>query len=347
MSRTFTIDVEAVRGFIESHVPGYATADVEIRRHSGGHSCETWQVRCNGERWILRRPPRGDVQKGASNMAREYRIIAALADTPVPVPRAIALCEDAGVIGSPFFLMEEVDGVVLRFEFPADLPGTPDRRKALGESLVDTLVDIHAVDWKAVGLKEHGRPENFFERNLTLMREQWNAVRQRPIDAIETVGAYLVAHIPERGDATIVHGDYKLDNVMWKRECLATPAAVLDWEISTIADPLIDLGWLRGFWCDAGQSRSVVTMAPMLQEQGGFLSRDALVERYADKSGRDVRNVAWYEAFGMWKIAIILEASYKRYLEGHSDDPLFAAFEVIVPALADAALGALREARLV
>jgi len=279
-------------------------------------------------------------------MAREYRIIAALADTPVPVPRAIALCEDPAVIGSPFFLMEEVEGVVLRFEFPADFAGIPERRKTLGESLVDTLVDIHAVDWRALGLEGHGRPDGFFERNLKLMREQWNTVGQRPIEAIETVGAYLAGHIPAPGAATIVHGDYKLDNVLWKRECLATPAAVLDWEISTIADPLIDLGWLRGFWCDAGQSRSVVTMAPMLQEQGGFLSRDALVERYAANSGRDVTNVAWYEAFGMWKIAIILEASYKRHLEGHSDDPLFAAFEVIVPALADAALGALREARL-
>ncbi len=344
MSEKFSLDADNLRRFIEDNVEGHSTADIEVTRHAGGHSCETWSISCNGERWILRRPPRANVQKGASNMAREYRVISALWDTAVPVARPIALCEDPDVIGAPFFLMDEIDGVVLRYEFPEDFEDTPERRRALGERLVDTLVDIHAVDWTAVGLEKHGKPDTFISRNLKLMKDQWDNVRQRPIDDIDKVGAYLESHLPNGCAPTIVHGDYKLDNVMWRRDELATIAAVFDWEISTIADPLIDLGWLRGFWTDQGKPRGAVTMGPSLQEAGGFISRDEIVERYASRTGRDVSDLPWYEAFSMWKIAIIMEASYQRYLMGASDDQLFATLDIVVPALANAAVEALTEA---
>lgn len=343
----FSVDSGKLRSFIEHEVPGFSTCALRVKRHPGGHSCETWSLVANGERWILRRPPRANVQKGASNMAREYRVISALRDTPVPVPRTIALCEDPGVIGSPFFIMEEIDGVVLRHEFPKGFEDSPERRLALGRQLVDTLADIHAVDWQAVGLEKHGRPDSFLKRNLELMQQQWEAVRQRPIEAIETVATYLRSHMPETTSPAIVHGDYKLDNVMWDRGELARLSAVLDWEISTIADPLVDIGWLRGFWCDEGDTRGFMTMGDVLPRSGGFISRDEVVARWAERSGRDVEHVAWYEAFGMWKIAIIMEASYARYLSGNSDDAMFATLDVVVPALAEAGLDALREGGLV
>ena len=347
MATKFDLDPERLRAFVEAEVAGFSTCELEVTRHPGGHSCETWSVVANGERWILRRPPRAGVQKGASNMAREHRVMTALRDTDVPVPRTIALCEDPEVIGAPFFLMEEVEGVVLRHEFPAGYDDSPERRRALGEKLVDVLADIHAVDWKVVGLERHGRPEDFLERNMKLMRDQWERVRTRPIEAIETVGAYLGSHIPRTAEPAIVHGDYKLDNVMWRRGELATMAAVFDWEISTIADPLVDVGWLRGFWCDEGDTRGFMTMGDALPRTGGFISRDGMGERWAGITGRDVSSVPWFEAFGMWKIAIIMEASYGRYQSGGSDDPMFATLEVVVPALGEAGLDALREAGLV
>ncbi len=348
MATDFSLDNIKLRSFIEQEIAGFSTCDLEVERHPGGHSCETWSLRANGQRWILRRPPRANVQKGASNMAREHRVISALYDTPVPVPRTIALCEDADIIGSPFFIMEEIDGVVLRHEFPEGYDDSPERRMALGRQLVDTLADLHAVDWKAVGLEKHGRPESFLERNLKLMRQQWEAVRQRPIEAIETVGAYLESHPPATAEPGIVHGDYKLDNVMWGRDGLADLNAVIDWEISTIADPLVDVGWLRGFWCDAGDTRGFMTMGDALPRQGGFISRDEIVSRWAERSGgRDVTDVPWYEAFGMWKIAIIMEASFMRHLSGNSDDEMFATLDLVVPALAEAALDALGEGGLI
>lgn len=344
MTAEFGLDVESLRAFIEREVAGFSTTSLEVSRHAGGHSCETWSLKANDERWILRRPPRANVQRGASNMAREHRVMSALWDSPVAVPRMLALCEDPDVIGAPFLIMEEVDGVVLRHAFPDDFEDNPARRQALGEALVDTLVDLHCVDWEAVGLADHGRPEGFLDRNMKLMHAQWQKVRQRSIPAIETVGTYLESHVPQDQGITIVHGDYKLDNVMWRRDSLASIAAVVDWEISTIGPPLIDVGWLRGFWCDEGDSRGFMAMGEAIPRSGGFISRDDIVQRWAEKSGKDVNEIAWFEAFGMWKIAIIMEASYTRFLSGNSDDPMFATLDIVVPALAEAAADALREA---
>ncbi len=347
MSSKFSIDVEALRAFIRREVKGFASTELEITRHPGGHSCETWNIRADGHRWILRRPPRAGVQKGASNMGREYRVMSALGGSDVPVPKTIVLCEDPSIIGAPFFIMEEVTGAVIRNEFPENFPSSPERRRAIGKSLVDVLVKIHSVDYRAAGLERHGRPEGFLERNLDLMRRQWDRVKQRPIDDIESVGAYLTANIPRpSGPPSLLHGDYKLDNVMWNLDRNASINAVLDWEVSTIADPLVDLGWLRGFWQEKGRPRPYVAMGQAVQDEGDFLSRDEIVERYAAACGRDVDKLPWFEAFAMWKIAIIMEASYARYLSGNSDDPMFAMLKVVVPGLASAAVEALAEAGL-
>ena len=339
----FEIDKERLTAFLLGRFPDLDAKSVELQRHPGGHSCETWRLSAGGHRWILRRPPRAHVQRGASNMAREFRVMKALADSAVPVPTVVALCEDAGVIGAPFLIMEEVDGVVVRDGFDEEFPDSPERRAAMGAAVVDTLVSLHKIDYRAVGLAGHGRPEGFLERNR-LMEDQWLQVKQREVPAIERVSAYLREHIPDPWPPTVVHGDYKLDNIMWRRRDLATVAAVVDWEVSTIADPRVDLGWLRGFWSDTSDARGVTALAGNVLAAGGFPSRDEIVERYSDGVGRSVEELAWFEAFAMWKIAIIMEASYKRYLSGGSDDPLFAALDVVVPLLADAGLSALSEA---
>ncbi|RMF25358.1 MAG: phosphotransferase family protein [Deltaproteobacteria bacterium] len=341
------MDKEKLTAFLTERFPDIDPGSVELARHPGGHSCETWRLRACGHRWILRRPPRAHVQRGASNMAREFRVMKALAGSEVPVPAMVALCEDPDVIGAPFLIMEEVDGVVIRDGFVEDFQDSPERRAAMGAAVVDTLVALHRTDYRRVGLTEHGRPEGFLQRNLRLMEEQWRDVRQRDVPAIERLSEYLPRHIPDPWPPAIVHGDYKLDNIMWRPDELATVAAVVDWEVSTIADPRVDLGWLRGFWSDPSDTRGVSALAGNVLAGGGFPDRDEIVDRYSEGVGRRVTDLAWFEAFAMWKIAIIMEASYKRYLSGASDDPLFAALDVVVPLLAEAGLSALSDAGLI
>ncbi len=340
----FAIEKEKLTAFLRGRFPDLDAEPVELERHPGGHSCETWRLRVGSHRWILRRPPRAHVQRGASNMAREFRVMKALADSNVPVPTVIALCEDTGIIGAPFLIMEEVDGIVVRDGFDEEFQDSPERRAAMGKAVVDTLVSLHKIDYRAVGLAEHGKPDGFLKRNLQLMEDQWLHVRQRDLRAIERLSTYLRQHIPAPWPPVVVHGDYKLDNIMWRRNAQATVAAIVDWEVSTIADPRIDSGWLRGFWSDTLDTRGVTALAGNVLATSGFPDREEIIARYSEGLGHSVEDLAWFEAFAMWKIAIIMEASYKRYLSGASDDPLFAALDVIVPLLADAGLSALSEA---
>ncbi|NQY90730.1 MAG: phosphotransferase family protein [Deltaproteobacteria bacterium] len=337
-------DLESLKTYLEGNVQGCQGVDLELTAHAGGHSCETWSLRADSERWIMRRPPRGKLQPGASSMAREFRVMKALADSPVAVPRMVALCEDPEVACAPFLLMEDVDGVVLRDSFPDDFADSPARRAALGPATVETLAAIHSVDLDEAGLARHGRPTGFLQRNLELMTRQWAAVSQREVTTVERLGDYLHGHVPDCSEVALSHGDYKLDNLMWCRDQEATVAAVIDWEVSTIAPPLVDLGWLRGFWSQPGDTRGAVTLGLALTSSGGFCDRDELVDLYREATGRDTSGLPWFEAFAMWKIAIIMEASYSRFRQGKSNDPLFASLDVIVPALAEAGLEALASA---
>ncbi len=342
--KKFDIDADRLERYLVSRLPELAGRKIALRRHPGGHSCETWQLTADDQRWILRRPPRAHVQHGASNMAREFRVMAALAGSEVPVPRMILLCEDSEIIGAPFLIMEDVAGVVLRHSLPEGFDSGQAHRRAIGLAVVDTLVELHRLDWQSIGLAGHGNPEGFLERNLDLMRRQWQRVHQREIAAVERLSEYLFSHVPDTARATIVHGDYKLDNIIWATPGHAEVAAVVDWEVSTIADPRIDLGWLRGFWTDAGDARGVAALGGGVLTQGGFPSREEIVDRYCQASGHSISDLEWFEAFAMWKIAIIMEASYMRHLQGASDDPLFASLESIVPLLAEAGVSALAAA---
>ncbi len=329
--------------FAEFH-PEFA-GEFELERLGEGQSCLTFMVSGDGWQVVLRRPPRGDLPPTAFDVRREYRVMRALQDhgSPVPVPEVLSLCTDLGVIGANFYLMRCVAGHVVRTSLPEPLSAIPERR-AMCERLVDTLVALREVDHAAVGLEGFGKPEGYLQRQLTRMNQLWELAKFRDIPEIDEVGAWLQANVPvQAARASIVHGDYKLDNVILAPEPPARIQAVVDWEMSTVGDPLADIGWMLYFWRDPGDDWFGLAVASV-SDQEGFLRRRDLLQRYASATGADVEGINWFSALAGWKIAIIMEGSYRRFLAGVTDHPTFAMLEKGVPVLAKRAALAMRGA---
>ncbi|HLZ23079.1 MAG TPA: phosphotransferase family protein [Ktedonobacterales bacterium] len=332
------VDPDALAAYLAVQIPG-GGEPLQIERIRGGHSNETFFVTRGVQQWVLRRPPRGPLLPTAHDVGREYRVLAALSQTSVPVPRPLLFCEDIGVLGAPFYLMERVHGYVIRTELPPFAVEDAEARAALGRALVDRLADLHAVDWQAVGLEDFGKPSGYLERQIRRWTGQLDASRNRPLPDLDCVTAWLQAHVPESGPATIVHGDYRLDNVMYARDLPVRIAAIFDWEMATLGDPLADLGYLLSFWREPGDPHfAMMDAAWRVTEAPGFPTRAALVARYAERTGRRMDAVSFYVALAIWKLAILLEGSYKRHLAGTTDDPFFATLDEGIPALARRAL---------
>ena len=316
-------------------MPGFEPP-LAFERIAGGHSNLTYRVCDSGGRsWALRRPPLGKRLGSAHDMAREHRVVAALGPTDVPVAPVLGLCEDESVIGAPFYVMDFVEGPILRGEAEAEaFPGEADRR-AIGERVVDTLVAIHAVDPDGVGLGDLGRKEDYVARQLHRWQGQWEKSKTRELEAIDSVHERLSARIPEQGPATIVHGDYRLDNMILTPE--GEVAAVVDWELCTLGDPLADVGLLMVYWPDRGDENLALGRPANLAP--GFPTREELRSRYAERSGRDLSELDFFVALGYWKLAIILEGVYARYAAGQYGEVNegIEAFARLVERLAEAA----------
>lgn len=293
----------------------------------GGRSNVTYDLTDGSRRLVLRRPPLGGVLPTAHDVAREARVMSALGPTAVPVPKVLLLCEDSSVIGAPFVLMERVDGVVLRDA--QQIRGyDADRLVAASEQLVDVLLRLHALDPYEIGLSDYGRPEGFLERNVRRWQKQWEASRTRDLPTLDDVIERLIDAVPTPQRVGVVHGDYRLDNVMFSPD-LAEVRAVLDWELSTLGDPLVDVGLLHTY---AEVSEAILGVgAP------GLLGSDDLVSRYAAGSDLDLSPISWYIAFGVVKLAVILEGVHARYLAGATVGEGFEHFGAHVPALAERA----------
>ena len=335
------VDKESLAIFLKSEAP-HLTGDFEVARIGEGQSCLTFSVKgADGWEVILRRPPRGDLPPTAFDVTREFAVMKALSGSgsSVPVATPIVLCEDKQVIGAPFYLMERVDGVVVRQELPDQLSSESDRWR-MGEQLIDTLVELHAVDYASIGLSSFGKPDGYLERQLKRMGQLWELARSREIPDLEATAEWLGSNIPQASGSSIVHGDYKLDNVILDSLSPARIVAVVDWEISTLGDPLADLGWLLFFWGQEGDK--IERFAKSVTHLPGFMRRKDLFDRYQQATGRDIDNILWYVALAGWKIAIIMEGSYRRYLAGIADHPTFALLDKAVPALAERALSAAR-----
>jgi aminoglycoside phosphotransferase (APT) family kinase protein len=329
------IDVDGVTAWFAAHVPE-ARPPLSFSPVAGGRSNLTYTVTdADGRRFVLRRPPLGHLLASAHDMSREHKIMAGLAGSPVPVPPVIGLCTDDSVNGAPFYVMRFVDGVVLRDPDVVDAIPEP-VRWAAAESLVDGLAILHQVDPDAVGLDDLGRKEGYVNRLLKRWRGQWEQSQTREIPLVEEVAARLEKSVPPQGPATIVHGDYRLDNVIVDPGT-GSVLAVLDWELCTLGDPMADVGMLLMYWTEPEDEFSPLFWAPTIAP--GFPRRDAIAARYAARSGRDLSDIDFYVALALWKAAVILEGVYARYASGAygETDDSYQRFEAIVPQLAEAA----------
>ncbi|HYD10744.1 MAG TPA: phosphotransferase family protein, partial [Acidimicrobiales bacterium] len=333
------IDEARVVPWLEANIDGFA-GPAEFTLIAGGHSNLTFGVTdANGTKYVLRRPPLGHVLQSAHDMGREHKIIKALNGTNVPVPPALGFCEDIEVNGAPFYVMGFVDGHIIRTSDVAKEKLTEEQRRTAGESLVDVMADMHAVDVDAVGLGDLGKKTDYMQRQLKRWNTQFKGsseLTKRTVPSVEEVHDFLAARIPEQGPAAIVHGDYRLDNCMIGFD--GNVAAVLDWELCTLGDAMADVGLLMVYWNDPDDAGSAL-LAPSTTAPG-FLKRAELLERYAARSGRDVSQVDYYTAFGYWKLACIIEGVYARYaagVMGSQDEKQIEGFRNQVDFLADRA----------
>jgi len=316
--------LEPLQQFLDEH--GLGAGEIEASPIGDGHSNVTYLIERSGAQVVLRRPPRPPLPPSAHNVLREARLLAALAPTPARVPGVLAVCEDSGVIGCPFYIMELIAGEVIVSSVPPALDA-PAQRRRIGEQLVDALVEIHAVDWRAAGLEGFGKPTGYLERQLRRFGGLWDLNKTREIPAVERVGSWLSEHLPASGPATIVHGDYRLGNTIFAADAPARLASVLDWEMATIGDPLADLGYMCMFWTEASDPEGGLREhLGKVTRAEGFPTRAELIARYEERSGRSMRQLRWYITLALWKSVVFMEGNYKRALAGSTDDPYLKSF---------------------
>jgi aminoglycoside phosphotransferase (APT) family kinase protein len=331
--------LEPLRAFLDAQgLGGGGHADLQAEPIGDGHSNVTYLLRSGTRELVLRRPPRGPLPPSAHDVLREARLLRALAGTGARVPRVLAVGDDEAVIGAPFYVMEHVRGSVVTQDVPAAL-ATPAEHRRMGEELVDALVEVHAVDWRAHGLEDFSHdPGGYLERQLRRFGGLWGQLKTREIPAVESVGAWLLEHLPASGPATVVHGDYRLGNTMMATSAPARLVAIFDWEMATIGDPLADLGYLCSMWAQRDDPP-----LPVLFEFGGitrregFLTRAELVARYEQRSGRAMTDIRWYRTLALWKAAVFMEGNYRRAISGSTDDPWLKGFGDGVVELAERA----------
>ncbi|HTX31347.1 MAG TPA: phosphotransferase family protein [Solirubrobacteraceae bacterium] len=273
---------------------------------------------------VLRRPPRGPLPPSAHDVLREARLLRALEPTPVRLPRVLAVCDDPELIGSPFYIMEEVKGEVITDSIPPELD-SPEERGRIADQLIDALVELHAVDWCEAGLDGFGKPSGYLERQLRRFGGLWEHNKTREIPEVETVGTWLRENLPESPPATVVHGDYRLGNTMFAAQAPAQLVAIFDWEMATIGDPLADLGYMVMQWAQPDDPPSKFNLHTVTRLEG-FPTRDELVSRYCARSGRSMSALNWYVTLALWKAIVFMEGNYKRALAGSTDDPYLQSF---------------------
>jgi len=293
--------------------PAWLDASVEVI--AGGRSNLTYAVSSTAGELVLRRPPLRAVRPTAHDMVREHRVLSALAGTAVPVPATVHLCTDPDVLGAPFYLMERVAGVIARGGLPAGYAAAPADREALGYGLLDVLADLHAVPPAEVGLADFGRPDGYRERQVRRWVGEWEALRDQDRPDLDRLAADLAAAVPAGPSGAIVHGDYRLDNVVLHPDRPEQVRAVLDWEMSTLGDPLSDLGLLLVYWRQAGDAPIGGAM-PSATALPGFPTRRQVAERYAGRTGRDISALPWYVAFGFFKLAVVVVGILARQRAG-------------------------------
>jgi aminoglycoside phosphotransferase (APT) family kinase protein len=317
------LDAAALAAYLRERLPEVGDGTIEVRQFPRGFSNLTYLVAAGGREMVLRRPPFGAQVRGGHDVVREHRILAALHPVWPRVPRPLLCCADEAVLGAPFYLMDRVQGVVLRDRAPAGVELDEAAMRGVCLAAVDTLAELHAVDWRAAGLEGIGRPEGYVARQVHGWTERWQKARTDDVPEMDTAAAWLAANLPAEGEPAVIHNDYKYDNLVLDPADLTRVRAVLDWEMATLGDPLMDLGTTLAYWAEPGDP-------PALQAFGithlpGNLDRRGVVERYAEKTGRDVGGIVFHYVYGLFKVGVIAQQIYARFRAGKTQDPRFAA----------------------
>jgi aminoglycoside phosphotransferase (APT) family kinase protein len=339
-----TFDLGAFGVWLRARVSDFA-GEPEVLQFGRGYSNLTYLVRSGARELVVRRAPPGVSIKSAHDMGREFRILSALATVWGRVPRPIGYCEDPAVIGTPFYVMERVKGVILRGRVPDGLVLDAATMRSVSEAACDTLAEIHGIDWRAVGLGELGKPLGYVERQVRGWADRWRKARTDDVSNMEKLGAWLEEHRPPESGATLVHNDFKYDNIVLAAD-LSRVVAVLDWEMATIGDPLMDLGTALGYWVQADDPPVFQVMLFGPTNLAGNLTRVELVERWSRATGRDATNILFYYAFALFKLAVVAQQLYKRWVDGLTKEERYAVMLEGVRALAMGALVAIDKRRI-
>lgn len=342
-----TLDAERLAGYLHEqlHIDGPVT----VHQFPSGHSNLTYLVRAGERELILRRPPFGSRVKTAHDMGREYRILSQLHRVLPQAPRALVYCDDAAgasVLGAPFYVMERIVGVILRRRLPAGLVLDADTARRLSEAFIDQLAALHAVDYRAAGLGDLGKPEGYVERQVSGWTRRYQDARTDEIADVEWIAKWLAERIPPTSGAALVHGDFKYDNLVLDAADLTRVIGILDWEMATLGDPLVDLGVALGYWVEAGDNQILRQFAFGPTDRPGTWTRRELAERYAARTGRSLEHLVFYYCFALFKTAVVAQQIYYRYRQGLTKDPRFAALGEGVKVLARAAVVAAESGRI-
>jgi aminoglycoside phosphotransferase (APT) family kinase protein len=330
-------DVEKLAAYLKDRLPG-ATHSPLVRQFGGGAANLTYLLDFGAHQYVLRRPPLGPVAKSAHDMGREYKVLSVLHQVFPYAPRAFLYCDDPSVIGADFFVMERRQGVVVRKSMPPEFSALPDAPRKISMALVDALAEFHAVNYQAIGLGDLGEPDGFITRQIEGWYKRWQAAKTEDVPDMDSAYAWLKSHQSPTIACSLVHNDYKLDNIMFASSDPSKLVAIFDWDMCTLGDPLNDLGALLSYWMEPTDPQYFLSMATM--PTVGFMTRRELVDRYATKSGRSIHDVHFYHALGRFRLTVIIAQIYIRYQRGQTRDQRFAAFGQMIPLMARAALEA-------
>ncbi len=331
------LDLAKLEPFLRIQFPEEA-GTLTVRQFPSGHSNLTYSLHLGNRELVLRRPPFGSKVKSAHDMAREFRVLSKLHAAYPPAPKVLFYCDDDSVLGAPFYVMEPVRGIILRRELPAGLDFSPELARRLSESFIDNLARLHSLDYATVGLADLGKPQGYLERQVRGWIERYAGSKTHDLPEVEQISAWMKENMPATSEATLIHNDYKYDNVVLDPSDLTRITGVLDWEMCTIGDPLSDLGTALAYWVDAQDPEELQKIRWGPTNFPGSLTRAQLVERYARTTGRDVTHMAFYLTFARFKIAVIVQQIYYRYHQGLTKDERFASMPVLIKNLLRAAL---------
>ena len=316
------LDLARLEPYLREHLPGVA-GPLTAKQFPSGHSNLTYSVTLGEKQMVLRRPPFGSKVKSAHDMGREFHVLSML-HTAYPAPTPILHCTDESVLGAPFYIMERVRGVILRRNLPAGFHLPPETAHRLSEAFIDNLAALHKLDYAALGLADLGRPQGYLERQVKRWLDRYHGSKTEELAEIETITAWLHAHMPAHSDGTLVHNDYKYDNIVLAADDITQIKAVLDWEMCTLGDPMTDLGTALAYWVNADDPVEVQMVRWGPTSLPGSLTRVQLAERYAAATGRDISHVVFYYVFALFKVAVIIQQIYYRYHHGLTKDQRFA-----------------------